>query len=396
MTIESNGADTVATNLFTALTAGVSFDVPVVDLTGPQYQAPDTTDNPLYSMVPTLTEASLTSRQPGGTGMFDGLMQTIGNHLNTEYSKGRITGKEYAEAWASSIQAALGTSVQYLLSKDSAHYQAQLVQIQARMAEIQAVSELVNVEITKNKLVLSQIEANTAAATYALTKLQLAREDAQFAQVVAQTGQITYQTTNLLPEQLTGLQKDNATKAYQLTYLMPKELEKTNKQIEAASAEISATVAKKDQTLYETVDILPTQKAGLLADNAIKAYTLNTQLPAQIAGITADNASKAYTNSFLLPAQLESIKEQNEGHRAKTLDTRSDGLPVKGAIGKSVDLQQEQINSYKRDAEAKVAKMLLDGWMTQRSTDENLAPPTGLADAQINSALAKVRLNLGL
>lgn len=396
MTIESNGADTVATTLFTTLTAGASFAVPVVDMTGAEYQPPTSTDNSLYSVVPSLSEASLTSRKAGGTGMFDGLMATIGDHLQTEYAKGRITGKEYAEAWASSIQAALGSSVQYLLSKDSAHYQAKLVQIQARMAELQAVSERVNIDISKSKLVLAQIEANTAAANFALTKLQLAREDAQFAQVVAQTAQITYQNANLLPEQLTGLQKDNATKAYQLTYLLPKELEKTNKQIEAASAEISATVAKKDQTIYETVDILPTQKAGLLADNAIKTYTLNTQLPAQVAGVTADNASKAYTNSFLLPAQLESIKEQNEGHRAKTLDTRSDGLPVNGAIGKSIDLQQEQINSYKRDAEAKVAKMLLDGWMTQRSTDENLAPPTGLADAQINSALTKIRSNLDL
>lgn len=555
MTAPTTVADTVASSLFSALTAG-TVSVPAVNLTSAEFALPEAEGNPFYQNLSPITEAMLTTGKVGGTGMFDTLMSSIGSHLEREHKQGRITGKEYSEAWVNAMAAALSTATQFVLSKDQSHYQAQLAQLQVRMAETQTVTERLNAEITKAKLVQSQTEALTAAAALALTKLQLARENAQYDQTVAQTEGVTYQNTNLLPAQLIQLQKQNdkaayelanllpqelakalkqveaataeiaataaqtsrltyetanilpaqkaqieyqtgsvmaaqvanteadtatksyslinlmpkevlkaekqieaataeiavttakkdqivyetgnilpaqkaqltaetskvtyevanllpkeldkataaiagltadtATKNYNLTYLLPKELEKSIKQLEAVTAEISVTTAKKDQVLYETAEILPTQKAGLLQDNAIKVYTLSTQLPATVAGITADNAAKAYSNQFLLPAQLESIREQTEGHRSKTLDTRSDGTPIGGAVKVSMDLQVQQIESYKRDAEAKVGKMLLDTWITQKSLDEGLPAPTSLTDAQINSAMTKIRQNLNM
>ena len=693
-------ANALANTLFTSLTTGSGVTLPVVDLTSTAYAAPSSTENSLYAVVPELTEASLTSREVNGTGMFDGLMASLGKHLQFEYEKGRISGKEYAEAWIASSQGALSSAVQYVLSKDQTQYQTKLVQLQARIAEIAAVSEKVNLEISKTKLAAARLETDTMQANLALAKLKIATEDAQYhalksqtattdyqlenllpkeleksqasidaivaetagtaaktAQIVyetvemmpsqkagllvdnstksyqltnllpkelekaqksidaavadiaatvakkdqvlyetsdilptqklgivgenaiktyqlanllpkdlekaqkaieaataeiagttakttqiiyettqmmpvqrdglltenstksyqlttllplevtktnkqlesmtaeivgiqadsdikvfqleeilpkdvlktqkeidaitsdiaattAKTTQITYETTNILPAQKTGLvaessikefqlanimpkellkitadiaavnadvasseaktdqivyetteilpqQKlslvaDVSTKTYQLTNLLPKDLEKAQKAIEAASAEISATVAKKDQILYETASILPTQKTGIEGDNAIKVYQLASVLTAQTANMTADTAGKVYSNQFLLPAQLETIREQTEANRAKTKDTRTDGSAIAGAIGKQNSLQQQQIDSYKRDSEAKVAKMLLDTWVTQKSLDEGLPAPASLTDTNINTVMTKVRANLGL
>ena len=367
-------ADALANTLYTSLTAGTGVTLPVVDLTSTAYAVPSSTNNSLYAVVPELTEASLTSREVNGTGMFDGLMASLGKHLQHEYEKGRISGKEYAEAWIASSQGALSSAVQYVLSKDQTQYQTKLVQLQARIAEIAAVSEKVNLEIAKTKLAAARLETDTLQANLALSKLKLATEDAQYHALKSQT----------------------ATSDYQLANLLPKELEKAQKAIEAASAEISATVAKKDQILYETASILPTQKTGIEGDNAIKVYQLASVLTAQTANMTADTAGKVYSNQFLLPAQLETIREQTEANRAKTKDTRTDGSVIGGAIGKQNSLQQQQIDSYKRDSEAKVAKMLLDTWVTQKSLDEGLPAPASLTDVNINTVMTKVRANLGL
>lgn len=274
-------------------------------------------DTPILTL-PVLTEAALTTRQVGGAGLFDGIMETMAKHLRVEYDKGRISGEDYAKAWISSMEAALGASVQFALQKDQAYYQALLVQKQVEKID------------------------------------------------------------------------------FEIKELLPKSLEKATKEIESISSEISLSTARRDQILYETANIQPLQKAGLEHDNAIKAFQLSDHLPAQVAGITADTAGKIYNNDFLLPAQLVSLKEQNEAHRAKTLDTRTDGAPVKGAIGVQIALQKQQIDSFKRDAETKVAKMILDTWITQKSMDEGLAPPSSLTDVNINSVMAKLRTNLEL
>lgn len=274
-------------------------------------------DTPI-PMPPILTEEALTSRTVGGAGLFDGLMAAMGAHLRAEFEKGRISGADYANAWVASMQAAMGSAVQYLLQKDQAYYQAVLVQKQVEKID------------------------------------------------------------------------------YELTYLLPKELERLTKQVELATAEITATTAKKDQILYETANILPAQKENLLKDGALKTFQLTDVLPAQVAGMTADTAGKIYNNDYLLPAQLTSLKEQNESHRAKTLDTRTDGLPVTGAIGVQKDLQKQQIVSFQRDAETKIAKMLLDTWTVQKSMDEGITPPSSITDANINAVMTKLRENLSL
>jgi hypothetical protein len=95
--------------------------------------------------------------------------------------------------------------------------------------------------------------------------------------------------------------------------------------------------------------------------------------------------------------QMHLVQEQREAARAQTSDTLVDGVtPVAGNLGKQKELHQQQIDSYKRDAEQKVAKMYLDGWITQKTLDEGLLAPTQLTNTEIEAVLSAVRTSHGL
>ncbi len=388
--------DVTANALFTALTADADFTLPVVDLTGADYALPATTGD-LYDSVDKIGLEDLTDRQINGTGVFDGVMETLSKHLQQEYDKGRITGQEYATAYVSMTQTALQASVQFLLTKDQSYWGAIGAQHQARAAEINVVNARVELETAKFGFKTKVLETNTMAADYALSKLKLATEEGQADLTVAKADASRYEVANMLPAQLVQMTKQNDKIDYELDYMLPKDLLKTQAEIDVTAAQISHVTAQKDQVLYTTSDMLPAQKLSVEAETDVKEYQAVTFLPAQVAGFTEDTRGKAFTTDHIMPAQLLSVTEQTEAHRAKTLDTRLDGTtPVAGAIGKQKALHTQQIDSYQRDAEAKLGKMYLDTWITQKSLDEGLSAPSALNDANINTILASMRSNLSI
>ena len=104
----------------------------------------------------------------------------------------------------------------------------------------------------------------------------------------------------------------------------------------------------------------------------------------------------AFNLNSLMPTQLSMAKEQVETQRSQTLDTRTDGTVVKGSIGKQKELHAQQITSYQRDAEVKVAKLFVDAWITQKTIDEGLLAPAGFINASLDSVLTKLKTNNGL
>jgi hypothetical protein len=99
----------------------------------------------------------------------------------------------------------------------------------------------------------------------------------------------------------------------------------------------------------------------------------------------------------ILPQQLLLLTEQTESQRAQTMDTRMNGTtPVTGLMGKQKALYDQQITSYKRDAETKAIKLFTDAWITQKTIDEGLSPPTQFANTELNTILNRLRVNLNL
>jgi len=414
-------AGLLAGELFDDMTAGGDFSLPAVDLTGSDFQFPVLDDVEVTS----LSEADLTSREVGGSGLFDGLMASVSAHLQEEYRKNRITGAQYAEVYVSMTGAAMQAATQYLLSRDQARWQAALTQRQAQIAEIGVVTARVGLEETKVKLGIARTQNEIVKADYALAKLKLATEDASWSLAKAQLKQTEWQTEFMLPAQLTGITSDNAVKAQQVLEsvfrveeMLPAELTRITAQnalTEAQTTQVTYQTstmlpaqklgidadtgvkqAQADQITYETASLMPAQKKKLDTEDGILTYQLSSFYPAQVAGLTADNAGKTYTNQFILPAQLDSMREQIEGHRAKTLDTRTDGSPVAGQMGAQTELYKEQVTSYKRDAETKAVKMMIDAWTTQKMIQEDLTAPSRLSNADIDTAFNQLRTNLSL
>jgi len=82
----------------------------------------------------------------------------------------------------------------------------------------------------------------------------------------------------------------------------------------------------------------------------------------------------------ILPEQKDYVHEQMESQRAQTLDTRKDGQQrlisgkLVGLLGQQKELYAQQVESYKKDAKLKAAKVFMDSWVTQKTIDEGIPP----------------------
>lgn len=235
----SYGGEIQANALLTALLAGDAFEIPNVDLSGEEFQVPDGINNPIYQPIARMTTEDLTTREVGGSGVFDALMETFSKHIKAEYDKGRITGADYTKAYIELSATAMSGAVSFLMGRDQAYWTAAL-------AQINAITAKVALQTAKIQAVAIQLEAQTQRANYALTKLKLSTEDATY-------GQAKYTVDNILPVQKqgydlqnqgqtlqnTGQTTQNSILTFQLTSMLPAQLLLTKEQMEAARAQTS-------------------------------------------------------------------------------------------------------------------------------------------------------------
>jgi hypothetical protein len=69
----------------------------------------------------------LTTEAVDGTGVFDALMRTVDAHLESQFQKSRITGASYAQTYLGAMQAAMSTSLEFLVRKEVADLEADLL-----------------------------------------------------------------------------------------------------------------------------------------------------------------------------------------------------------------------------------------------------------------------------
>lgn len=128
-----------------------------------------------------------------------------------------------------------------------------------------------------------------------------------------------------------------------------------------------------------------------------QAYWTDLKTEAEIANLVLQGEGLEITNTDLLPQQKLLLEEQTEVQRAQTMNTRTDGVTaVTGVLGKQKDLYTQQISSYQRDAETKVAKIFSDAWITQKTIDEGLTAPSNFTNTEIDEVLTAIRTNNSL
>lgn len=129
------------------------------------------------------------------------------------------------------------------------------------------------------------------------------------------------------------------------------------------------------------------QKGIVDADIALKNAQVITEgkqqavLDQQVAKLTAETA--------LINAQKGLIDQQKVTEQAQTQSgiAQNDSL-----LGKKKEVYQNQANGYLRDAEQKAAKIMVDAWSIQRTTDEGVMPTPAnrLTDTYIGQAVEKM------
>lgn len=358
----TNGGDVLASELMTALLTGEDVSIPNIDFSGSEYSIPGDINSAAYDVLVRLSDSDLTTGAINGTGAFDKLMVGVAAQLQGEYDAGRITGVEYTKAYIALTGSALSSSLQYLLSRDAAYWQA----VQAQAASVTARVQLATAKI-QNAAV--KFEAMTAKANYALTKLKLSTLDTEYA-----TGQ--YNLENLLPSQLAQTNAQTSLLSYDLTTVKPAEVANLNKQGTLLDSQKLGQDKQNDTAAYNLSTILVKQ-AGLLDE--------------QIAGAAKDTDTKTYNLTDIMPVQKLSLQEQAEAQRGQTMDTRSDGTtPIAGSIGKQNSLYAQQIVSYQKDSQLKAAKVFSDVWITCRSIDEGFPLPTQFDTAATQAAMQAI------
>ena len=246
----SCGAEAEGNSLFQTLTAGVSFEIPQIDVTGPSFQIPGGMDSELYKQVTRIANSELTTTTLDGTGTFDVLMRGFKAHLKEEYNQSRITGAEYTKAYTALVESAMAQGVQFLLGKDASFWQAMSAQIQAITAKLQ-------LETARVRHATAQLEALNQEATFALTKMRLANENMQYC-----IGKFNHE--QMLPAQKTGQDIANRTAVYNLDMIMP---------LQKVGLEHSNSIA-----LFNLQTMLPQQYELLVEQTEVqRAQTLDTR-----------------------------------------------------------------------------------------------------------------------
>jgi hypothetical protein len=140
-----------------------------------------------------VTLADLTSATLTGSGVFDVLMRANKVHLEAEFTKNRIKGPEYATVYLGSLTQVMQTAMQFLLTNQKNALEAELLQQQILLAQI---------EVSKASATLAQIQAQTSliGQQTAMIVAEGLNVPKLGAKIDADTAMTTQQRSNLIEE----------------------------------------------------------------------------------------------------------------------------------------------------------------------------------------------------
>lgn len=101
--------------------------------------------------VTPITLDALTEAKLDGIGVYDVLMQATKAHLEDQYITGRIKSTEYAQVYLAGLNAVLNASIQFLLAKDKATKELELMDQQIALITQQVINA-----VTENTVLVAQ------------------------------------------------------------------------------------------------------------------------------------------------------------------------------------------------------------------------------------------------
>ena len=272
----------------------------------------------LSNTTVTLDITKLTECTLEGSGVLDKLLQTARVHLQDEFQQGRITGKEYSNAYIAIYDRMVQSAIAYALAAEKAPYE--IAQLEAQTALIEEQRKQVE-EQTRYRLPaeIQQIQAQTALATQ--QKVNLEAEGLNIpkqgelidAQVIA-----TLREGELREKQILLAEKD--------VLLRDKEISIKEQQLLLAAEELrlkaeEIEVAKSQAELY-----------------AQKVITERAQVDSSVVGA----GSVIDTNNKLLNAQADAYEKEQVIKAVKlAMDTFITGYTNGDRWGNTANLQND-------------------------------------------------------
>jgi len=154
------------------------------------------------------------------------------------------------------------------------------------------------------------------------------------------------------------------------------------KQVEKLNAEIGLTRQKIVSELVQTEDTIT---AGLGFNNSTSLEGLLAKQRDLLTGQISKTSAEISKNS----AEISLLNQKTSTESAQTNDCGG------GVLKKQMDLYKAQTDGFARDAEQKLAKIMVDSWAVRRTTDDaTTVDGTGLTDGDIGDVIGKAKAGI--
>ena len=330
--------------------------------------------------------SDLTTGAINGTGSFDVMMQVVKLHLQEEYDAQRITGKEYATVYIGAMTAVMQSSVGFLANIN----QARQLNAQFALIRQQVVTELAKTDIN----IPAGLGFNETTDVLSLMAKELETADANIAKLIADTANQIAIT--------------NATVSFQ-TAQMAKMITDSSDQNKKVQAEVDLMGGQEDKLLTDAAD----QHDKLISDTAVNTQAIEKSkqdIIEQERKVTSDLSVDVATIGKVEGEELL-LGQKTISELAKTCDAIPPSTPlvnnlnpwlntaatIQGTTKKQSDLYTAQTDGFTRDAEQKLAKIMVDTFSVRVGADDKpLANEAGLQDAETLKVLNAAKAGIGV
>ena len=255
----------------------------------------------LSNTAVTLDITKLTECTLEGSGVLDKLLHTARVHLQDEFQQGRITGKEYSNAYIAIYDRMVQSAIAYTLAAEKAPYEIAQLEAQTALTEEQR----------------KQVEEETRY-----------RLPAEIQQIQAQTALTTQQKVNLTAEALN----------------IPK-------QGELIDAQVIATLREGD---LKEKQILLAEKELLLRDKELSIKEQQLLIAAKELLLKAEEIEVAKSQSALYAQKVITEKAQVD----------SSVVGAGSVIDTNNKLLNAQADAYEKEQVIKAVKLAMDTFIT--------------------------------
>ena len=310
-----------------------------------------------------VTNEDLTTREVGGTGIFDFIGSSVMNQLEMLTNRNLITKSEVANVYSTLLVQGIQTAAQYALEKANILNQSYAMKVQAVQAAVAVLQAKANMLMLPIQIRLQYAQLEAQLKQLELIKVQTELEKEKYPQVQAQTDLILAQTdaqriqNEQLKEQAYILQ-EQVKQAGITTQLQTLQLDQ---QALSNNKLVEDTKLVDAQTQLQLKQVMLADVQKVQAKAAIKLQAQQLEKEKEGLALVKAQTAAAY-------AQLAAIKEQIKAAKAQYND-KIDGKAIGGVLGAQIAVNKAQAVGFERDAFIKFMNQAQSGWAAKKTAD---------------------------